>query len=231
MAYAPATPYGGGNVMELREGLEKLKKAALLYIVSALLTGIGSMALLSSGALSGATGALSRAIGMFVAALVGAILGLAALFAFLVPSFSSLRNYDTSRFGTPAKLVKIGYGGGLVLFFIAMLLFVAAIYAKSLGVVFAGLGLFGIASILLFIGMIGIIMGMFKLKEITGEGLFTAAGVLFIVGIFVSILTFVAWILVFVAAGKALNRIGAGGYVAPPPAQPAAPGAPPPPPA
>lgn len=230
MAYAPATPYGGGNVMALREGLEKLKKAALLYLVSALLVGIGFMALITSGALFGAAGALSGAIGMFAAALVGAILGLAALFAFLIPAFSTLKDYDVSRFGTPAKLVKIGYGGGLALFFLAMLVLVAAIYAGSLGVIFAGLALFGLAGILLFIGMIGIIMGMFKLKEITGEGLFTAAGVLFIIGIFVNILTFIAWILVFVAAGKALNRIGAGGYAAPP-AQPAAPGAPPPPPA
>ncbi len=229
MAYAPMTPYGGGNVMALRDGLEKLRKAALLYLVSALLVGIGLMAIVMGGALFKGVGALAGAVGMIAAALVGAILGLAALFAFLIPAFSRLREYDESKFGTPAKLVKVGYGGGFALLFIAMLVFVGAIFAKSVGMLFGGLGLFGIAAILLFIGLIGIIIGMFKLKDVSGEGLFTAAGVLFIIGIFVNILTFIAWILVYVAAGKALSKIGTGGYAAAPPAQPAPPSTPPPP--
>jgi len=230
MAYTPMTPYGGGNTMALREGLEKLKKASLLYLISALLMGAGLAAVVTGGLLFRGAGALAGAVGMLVAILIGAILGLVALFAFLISSFSSLREYDESRFGTPAKLLKIGYGGGFILIFIATLILVGGALAVSPGLMLGGLILFIIAGILLFIGLIGIILGMFKLKEVTGEGLFTAAGVLFIIGIFINILTFIAWIIVFVAAGRALSKVSAGPAAAPP-AQPAPPGVPPPPPA
>ncbi len=230
MAYAPTTPYGGGNVMALREGLEKLKKAALLYLVSALLVGIGFASLLMGGALFGGTGALAGAVGMLAAALIGAILGLASLFAFLLPAFSRFKEYDSSKFGTPSTLLKIGYGGGFALLFIAMLVLIGGAVAKSPGILLGGLALFGISAILLFIGLIGLIIGSFKLKDVTGEGMFTAAGVLFIIGIFVNILTFIAWILIFVAAGRALSKLGTGTYAAPATPQ-APPSAPPPPPA
>ena len=228
MAYAPMPPYGGGGVTALRAGLERLRKAALLYLVSALLVGVGLSTLLIGGALFRGPGALAGAVGTIAAALIGAILGLAALFALLIPAFSSLKEYDRSRFGTPSTLLKVGYGGGFALIFLAMLLLIAGISAKSAGAVLGGLVLFGIGAILMFIGMIGIIIGMFRLKDVTGEGLFTAAGVLFIIAIFVSILALVAWILVYVAAGKALSRVSVGAPTAPP-AQPAPPGVPPPP--
>lgn len=227
MTYAPTTPYGGGNVMALREGLEKLRKAALLYLVSALLVGAGFASLLMGGLLFKGAGALAGAMGMLAATVIGALLGLVALLAFLIPAFSRLREYDEPRFGTSATLVKIGYGGGFALLFLAILVIIGAALAKSAGMLIGGLALFGIAAILLLIGFIGVIIGMFKLKDVTGEGLFTAAGVLFIIGIFINILTFIAWILAFIAAGKALDKVGAGGYAATPPAQPAMPGAPP----
>lgn len=229
MAYTSMPPYGGGNVMALREGLEKLRKAALLYIVSALLVGVGFLALMTGGVLFKGAGALAGAVGMFIAALIGAILGLASLFAFLLPAFSHMKEYDRSKFGTPSTLLKVGYGGGFALMFIAMIVMIAAAYARSVGMIFGGMALFGIAGILMFIGLIGMIMGTFRLKGVTQEGLFTAAGVLFIIGIFISILTFIAWILIYVAAGRALSRIGVGGYAAPPAAPPAPPSTPPPP--
>ncbi len=207
---------------EFREGLQKLKTASLLYIISALLTGLGFTATLLGGFSFGKTGAIMGGIGVLAAAIVGAILGLVALFAFLVPAFSHFRNSDPSMFGTAATLVKIGYAVGFILFIIGMALIISAIVTLNPGMVFGGLGLSVIGAIFLLIGLIGLIIGMFKLKDKTDETLFLVAGILFIIGIFVGILQFIAWILVFVATNSTLNKLSSippaqQGYIAPPP--------------
>ncbi len=207
---------------EFREGLQKLKTASILYIISALLTGLVPTLMLLGGFSFGKVGIMAGGIGMLVAAIVGAILGLVALFAFLVPAFTHLRNSDPSMFGTAATLVKIGYAVGFILFIIGLALVISAIFTLNPGMVFGGLGLFVIGAIFLLIGLVGLIIGMFRLKDKTGETLFLVAGILFIIGIFLGILQFVAWILVFVAANSTLNKLSSipsaqQGYVAPPP--------------
>ncbi len=229
MTYYPAAPTPQPQAQPtalLIEGLGKLRTAALLFIISSLLTGLSFTLVLMGGGLGSPQALIAGGIGMFIALIIGAILGLIALFAFLIPAFSRLRDYNPGEFGTPSKLIKIGYAGGLILMIIGGILIAAAAAMGAATLVFAGAGLIIVAAILLFIGLIGLIIGVFRLKGATGEGIFTAAGILFIIGIFISILQFIAWILVFVGAGSARNKL----QRAPAPTAPAPPAAPPPPP-
>ena len=220
MSYTSVQPVSAMQ-QEFAEGLRKLKTAALIYIISALLVGLGFTAAMMSG-LSGMGGVVFGGIGLLAAAILGAILGLIALFGFLIPAFSHLKNADPSAFGTSATLVKIGYAVGFILFIIALALIASVVATGNPGMVFGGLGLFVLGAIFLLIGLIGVAIGMFRLKDKTGETLFLVAGILFIIGIFIGILQFIAWILVFVGANSALNKLSsmppqAQGYVAPPP--------------
>ena len=49
--------------------------------------------------------------------------------------------------------------------------------------------------------------GMLKLKEVTGENAFTAAGMLLVLSVFVPFLGFISWVAVFMAADRALERL------------------------
>jgi hypothetical protein len=86
------------------------------------------------------------------------------------------------------------------------------------GVIIAVVGL-----ILLLIGFIGLIILMFKLRDDLKDDLFLVAGILFIIGIFVPILTIIAWVLVYVGAKpeKVPTRHPYGGVDILPPPPPA----------
>ncbi len=198
----------------LVEGLEKLRTASILFIVSTLLAGVGSILILpalfsSAMMIKGVATAVATATTIFVLIIIAAIIALIALFAFLIPSFSKLRDYDESAFGIPHKLVKIGYVIGFILLILGPLIMISAIFAKSEGLLFGGIALLIIAGILLLIGQIGVIVGMFRLNDRLKETLFLVAGILFIVGIFISLASFIAWILVLIAAGSAIDKLRA----------------------
>lgn len=221
------TTLGGSelSIAMVRRGLSKLKSAAAINIISTLLIGIAAGTLVLGGhvgALMHAAAAPNIALGSLIMAiailLVGSILALVALFAFLIPAFSALREYKEDRFGTPAKLIKIGYIGGFILLIIGTLVMIgiAASAAKvgapapALGSIIGVTAVIIIGAILLFIGQIGIIIGMFRLNDEFKTSSFLAAGILFIIGIFISILNFIGWILVFVGARSALNKVESG---------------------
>ncbi len=219
------TTLGGSelSIAMVRRGLSKLKSAAAINIISTLLIGIAAGTLVLGGhvgALMHAAAAPNIALGSLIMAiailLVGSILSLVALFAFLIPAFSALREYKEDRFGTPAKLIKIGYIGGFILLIIGTLVMIgiassaAKVGAPALGSIFGVTAVIIIGAILLLIGQIGIIIGMFGLNDEFKTSSFLAAGILFIIGIFISILNFIGWILVFVGARSVLNKIESG---------------------
>ncbi len=213
------------GLINLREGLRKLKNAAAINIISTLLVGIGAGMLIFSGYVGSlmhpkAAPALVMGSIILVAAvaLVGAILTLISLFAFLVPAFSRLRDYKEDRFGTPSKLIKVGYVGGFLLLVIGMLVMIGIIYSAAragaagaaIGGVVGILAILVISVILLFIGQIGVIIGMFRLNDELKTSSFLAAGILFIIGIFINILNFIGWILVFIGSRSALRKVESG---------------------
>ena len=150
------------------------------------------------------TAALPIALILVLTALV---ISLIAIFGYVVPAFSLLREYDPGEYGTPAALVKVGYVGGLVVVALGvLLLFIGAL--GGLGAfTLTGLPVVVVGAILLIIGYIGLLIGLFKFRSTTSEELFLAAAILMIIGLFIKILELVGWILVFIAAGSPLKRV------------------------
>ncbi|NPA99640.1 MAG: DUF973 family protein [Crenarchaeota archaeon] len=176
------------------EGMLKLKEAALLMIIGDLLVSFGSVLLFPMTL----RGFHALTIGLMPGALiiVGFILVLVALYMHVVPSFEMLRDYKPEEYGTAATLVRIGYVWGAILIILGILTLIILI-----GVVLLLIGL-----ILVLLGEIGLIIGMFKINEETGESMFMVAGILFIIGLFVPFLSFISWVLIYVAIDTAIAR-------------------------
>ncbi|MDH5815874.1 MAG: hypothetical protein QE164_03655 [Candidatus Nezhaarchaeota archaeon] len=60
--------------------------------------------------------------------------------------------------------------------------------------------------ILLILGYVGVIILCFKLNEVEQNTLYLVAGIMFIIAIFISIVGFVAWILLYVALGDSIKN-------------------------
>jgi uncharacterized membrane protein len=73
-------------------------------------------------------------------------------------------------------------------------------------IILVGLFIIIIAAILLLIGYIGLIILGFKLNELEKNTLYLVAAILFIIGIFIGIASFVGWILLYVALGDSIRK-------------------------
>ena len=192
----------------LVEALDLLQKAALFMIIATLLVSIGIIA-----SFMGILGIsivvpyprphevprphiVAPAFGLAIVittigiAIAGAILALYAIFGKLLPSASKFSEYDP-EFSTSATLMKIG----LIVGFILLIVGFATV------IILIGIPMIILAFIFLLIGLVGIAILCFKLYSKFNSTIFLVAGILFIISIFVSILGFVAWILVYVEAG------------------------------
>jgi len=150
--------------------------------------------------LGGRFAGLARGLfaGSFVAAiaeLAGAVIAFIAFYSYLRPGALMLREAD-QRYSTAATLIDIGYFWGLLLIIVGI----------PLLLVLVGVALLVIGVILLFIGKIGVIILAFNLYDAEKNTLYLVTGILFIVGIFVELLTPVAWILMYVALGESITR-------------------------
>lgn len=214
-----ALAYGISLEDRFSDGMRKLKTAALLQIIAwilvtaAIIIGYGSiLAVLSMsigvspehgmpphviGHLGIATGALA---GTVIAGLAGFVLVIVATYGYLLPASSRFAEFDQEKYGTVSTLLKVGYLGGLLTVIGGIVVTVVGVLARLLGFVIVGLIVAVVGLILFIVGYIGLILLMFKLREDTGDDTFLVAGILFIIGIFVSMLAVVAWILVYVAA-------------------------------
>lgn len=176
------------------EAMGKLKEAALLMILGNIIVsaGFASIFPMVTARFHGLT------IGLVPGALivVGLILILIALYMHVVPSFELLRDYEPGVYGTAATLVRIGYVWGAILVIIGVLTLVVLI----------GIVLLVVGIILLLLGEIGVIIGMFQINGETGESMFMVAGILFLIGLFVPFLTFIGWILIYIATDSAIAK-------------------------
>ena len=128
--------------------------------------------------------------------LIGAVIALIGVYVKLLPGASVLANYN-DKYSTPASLLKIGYLWGLILIVIGVITLIAII----------GAFLMIIGLILLFIGKIGLIILMFRLSDGFNVSTFMIAGVLFILGLFISILDIMAWIIVYIGSKECIERL------------------------
>ncbi|MEM0372138.1 MAG: DUF973 family protein [Ignisphaera sp.] len=195
------------------EGLRKLRTGAIIFIVATLLM-VGALitaipTILAAGFGGGAIGAFMGLATILGVAIVGFILNLVGLFGFVIPGTSKLAEWD-EKFSTSSKLLKIGYGGGAVLMLIAIIIILVAAFTYSLGAFFGGLALVVIGGIMLLVGYIGLIILSFKLNDTFSVTSIMVAGILFIIGIFVGVLQFIAWILMYVGLGSAIEKLEKG---------------------
>jgi len=218
---SPQLPESG--VMAFEEGMSKLKTAAIIMIIAAILTGVGaltSIAAILSNFMASPASALAEVFGgIAVAGMLGGAIVLLATFLYLIKAFNKLKEFNAEKFSTPATIVKIGflaYGVMTVIAPIAMYATVSQLLSNGIPgftTVQQVIGILQTINALTYIAraaaMIGIGLGTYYIHEVTNEGLYLAAAVLFFIAILIPILAFIAWILVVVGADNAVNKIKA----------------------
>jgi len=138
---------------------------------------------------------LGLVIALIVLLIIGGIIALIGLWGKFIPGVEKLAVINP-EFGTSRTLIKIGLFWGIIL------LIVGAITL----IILVGFFIIIIAAILLLIGYIGLIILGFKLNELEKNSLYLVAAILFIIGIFIGIASFVGWILLYVALGDSIRK-------------------------
>jgi len=188
------------QMQRMGEALQRIRSAALLLIIAGFMMSLGALSGLLSMLSPLGFADLMRVlfVGSFVAIiarLVGVVVAFIAFYSYLRPGALILREAD-QRYSTAATLINIGYFWGLILLIIGIPLLLIVI----------GVVLLIIGEILLLIGKIGVIILAFNLHDAEKNTLYLVAGILFIIGIFVDLLTPIAWILMYVALGESIAR-------------------------
>jgi len=199
------------------DGLRKLKLAALLQIIAAILAGVSAIMLLEllGSLLFPVPG--HRAIGFRIIAIAGIwwialavvalILAIVGIYLYLLPSAKRFASWRSEEFSTPSQLMGIGYLWGAIVLLIALLIVAVGAVSLTSGMVLGGAVLVIVGGILLLIGWIGNLIYFFRLRDAFNSTLFLVAAILLIISIFVPILGFIAWILTYVEADSLEKKI------------------------
>lgn len=205
------------------EAFSRMRSGALLMIIGALLAGLGLLMLFPLTMVAGfgfgpggpfgrepdLGAVLASLLAVLVLILIGAVISLVGMYAKFIPGTSRLAQINP-EFSTASTLIKIGYLVGLILMIIGALTLI----------ILVGFFLIVIAAIFMFIGAIGLIILCFKLNDLEKNSLYLVAGILFIIGIFIGIASFIAWILMYVALGHSISKRAAPPTPGPAVAQP-----------
>ncbi|MEO3993597.1 MAG: DUF973 family protein, partial [Desulfurococcaceae archaeon TW002] len=128
--------------------------------------------------------------------IIGAIIALIGFYFKFIPGVRDLAKANP-EFSTASLLIRIGYIWGLILIIVGIILtiFVVGIFMLVVGL------------ILLFIGFVGIIVLCFKLKDVYQNSLYLAAGIFFILSIFITLAGLIGWILTYIALGDTIRKL------------------------
>jgi len=192
---APTQPPSGASYAE---AYRLMREGALLLIISSLLVGAGTVLLFFSiipASFAGFKAVLGLVIALIVLLIVGGVIALIGLWGKFIPGVEKLAVINP-EFGTSRTLIKIGLFWGIILLIVGSLTLI----------ILVGLFIIIVAAILLLIGYIGLIILGFKLNELEKNTLYLVAAILFIIGIFIGIASFVGWILLYVALGDSIRK-------------------------
>jgi hypothetical protein len=195
---APTPPPSGASYAE---AYRLMREGALLLIISSLLVGVGIVLLYFSiipVAFAGFEAVLGLVIALIVLLIIGGVIALIGLWGKFIPGVEKLAVINP-EFGTSRTLIKIGLLWGIILLIVGAITLIIPIGLFRLFIII-------IAGILLLIGYIGLIILGFKLNELEKNTLYLVAAILFIIGIFIGIASFVGWILLYVALGDSIRR-------------------------
>lgn len=195
---------------EVLAALGKLRTASLLLVIATLITAASSLSLLTTLFTFNIVAMLAMGAGVLAAILVGLILIIVGVYAFLLPSAKQFATWRPAEFSTASKLLRIGYIWGIAILILALLVIIAGAVSLNLGIAFGGLAIAIIGGILFLIGYIGNIVYFFKLKDVFNSSIFLVAAILLIIGIFIGITQFIAWILAFVETRSIESKISSG---------------------
>jgi len=180
------------------EAYRLMREGALLLIISSLLVGAGMVLLFFSiipAAFVEFKVVLGLVIALIVLLIIGGVIALIGLWGKFIPGVEKLAVINP-EFGTSRTLIKIGLFWGIILLIVGAVTMIVII----------GIFIIIVAAILLLIGYIGLIILGFKLNELEKNTLYLVAAILFIIGIFIGIASFVGWILLYVALGDSIRK-------------------------
>ncbi|MEM1693755.1 MAG: DUF973 family protein [Ignisphaera sp.] len=195
---------------EVLSALSKLRIASLLLVIATLITVASSLSLLTTLFTFNIVAMLTMGAGVLVAILIGLVLIVVGVYVFLLPSAKQFATWRPTEFSTASKLLRIGYIWGVAILILALLVIIAGAVSLNLGIAFGGLAIAVIGGILFLIGYIGNIIYFFKLKDVFNSTIFLVAAILLIIGIFIGITQFIAWILTFVETRSIESKISSG---------------------
>ncbi|MEM1661565.1 MAG: DUF973 family protein [Desulfurococcaceae archaeon] len=194
------------NTSVFIDALGKIRGASLIFIIAEILTVIVSVILILyiQPLMPSSFGfnmevfikLLSAIFWVIIIWVFEVVITLVALIK-LISGASSLARADP-EFSTASNLISIGYICGIILLVLGILTLIILI----------GVLLLVLSFIFLLIGNIGLILLCFKLHDRFKDALYMVAGILFIIGIFVGgVVSFVGWILLYVALGKTITGL------------------------
>lgn len=195
---------------EVLSALSKLRIASLLLVIATLITVASSLSLLTTLFTFNIVAMLTMGAGVLVAILIGLVLIVVGVYVFLLPSAKQFATWRPTEFSTASKLLRIGYIWGVAILILALLAIIAGAVSLNPGIAFGGLAIAVIGGILFLIGYIGNIIYFFKLKDVFNSTIFLVAAILLIIGIFIGITQFIAWILAFVETRSIESKISSG---------------------
>ncbi|MEM4814159.1 MAG: DUF973 family protein [Ignisphaera sp.] len=195
---------------EVLSALSKLRIASLLLVIATLITVASSLSLLTTLFTFNIVAMLTMGAGVLVAILIGLVLIVVGVYVFLLPSAKQFATWRPTEFSTASKLLRIGYIWGVAILILALLVIIAGAVSLNLGIAFGGLAIAVIGGIFFLIGYIGNIIYFFKLKDVFNSTIFLVAAILLIIGIFIGITQFIAWILTFVETRSIESKISSG---------------------
>jgi hypothetical protein len=182
------------------EALDKLRMASLLLIIATIMAGAVSFSMLGALLTGNIFAVLAGSVAVIAVAIIGFIIILVSVYGYLLPSVNQFATWRPQEFSTARTLIRVGYIAGPILMIIGL----ATIF------ILIGIALIVVGGILLLVGEIGVIILLFKLRDAFNSTLFLVAAILAILGIFIPLLGFIAWILVFVESGSVKSKILAG---------------------
>jgi len=203
------------------DAYRKMKEGALYLIIAFLLIGSGVIVAFLTGFLfwtpfsvqevlatsgssviagpgqraSAVLASIAVLLSLLAVLVIGGIIGLVGLWGKFVPGVRRLAELNP-EFETSSTLIYIGLLWGIVLMMIGAVLLIVVV---GVFILLAGW-------ILTIIGYVGLLILGLKLNDLEKNPLYLVAGILFIVGIFVPILDFIAWILLYVALGESIRK-------------------------
>jgi len=188
------------------EAYKSMRKGVLYLIIAWLLIGIGLSSVVfgmfnlfaltaTRGMFHGIGAIMGLAIAIVIIFAIGLVIALIGLWGNFIPGVSMLAK-AMPELSTASSLVRIGLFYGLIVLLIGLLTIFIVI----------GIPIIVIGYIMLILGYIGLIILCFKLNELEKNVLYLAAGILFIIAIFIGLAGFIAWILLYIALGDSIAK-------------------------